>query len=400
MPKNVCTIMTEKDFADGVKLKKPSISKLFKAEKHPLKVIEGKLKAYHLIARPKIDERHAALAEIVELCQDYAGGKPDKKQNSKKVVTVRALELQATTLVLLEVARAKEVAEQERAKLTTAKGKGQATLDGGHVSNNKFEVLNKAGGPAVTGEVLVQFAKEKFGVELTGDDEKDYYAMKKVLKAMTTSKDSDVVQKLNLTYMNAEERDEYLLLFVEDGAKGAVVKANGDRLTTKIAGKTASSFLYAIDPDGYFYTASMHDKVAEQKIMHHSSFLAGAPALCAGELRTVEGRLIDISNESGHYLPKFENLMMAAEVILGTGYDPDGDGHVLFNDYVGKYQPLPTGKKSVQYRVPLRLFVEKGERLESPDDFKLEEKKFTSRPDAYVDPAAAKRRGCSGLNVT
>ena len=38
---------------------------------------------------------------------------------------------------------------------------------------------------------------------------------------------------------------------------------------------------------------------------HHSSLVAGAATACAGELQVVAGRVVAISNKSGHYKPGF-----------------------------------------------------------------------------------------------
>jgi hypothetical protein len=40
-----------------------------------------------------------------------------------------------------------------------------------------------------------------------------------------------------------------------------------------------------------------------QNTIHHSSFLAGAPVAAAGEIKVVNGRLVSVSNGSGHYRP-------------------------------------------------------------------------------------------------
>ena len=43
--------------------------------------------------------------------------------------------------------------------------------------------------------------------------------------------------------------------------------------------------------------------IGRQNVIHHSSFLAGAPVAAAGEIKVVNGRLVSISNGSGHYRP-------------------------------------------------------------------------------------------------
>jgi len=41
----------------------------------------------------------------------------------------------------------------------------------------------------------------------------------------------------------------------------------------------------------------------EHNKFHHSSFVAGAPVIAAGEMIISRGRLIALTNHSGHYLP-------------------------------------------------------------------------------------------------
>jgi hypothetical protein len=54
---------------------------------------------------------------------------------------------------------------------------------------------------------------------------------------------------------------------------------------------------------------------------HHSSFVAGAPVIAAGEMRVHRGKLVAITNRSGHYAPPPSclHLVMQRLKALGVG---------------------------------------------------------------------------------
>ena len=55
--------------------------------------------------------------------------------------------------------------------------------------------------------------------------------------------------------------------------------------------------------------------------IHHSSLLAGAPVIAAGELVLSKGRLQSISNASGHYKPSPQSIDVALEIFSKLGLD-------------------------------------------------------------------------------
>ncbi len=76
------------------------------------------------------------------------------------------------------------------------------------------------------------------------------------------------------------------------------------------------SAAYAMDLDGHLYTGfgymgpwyDAHGDLKPVKL-HHSTFLAGAEVVCAGMIRVVKGRVLEISNGSGHYKPPPKHLL-------------------------------------------------------------------------------------------
>lgn len=81
-------------------------------------------------------------------------------------------------------------------------------------------------------------------------------------------------------------------------------------------------FVYAMNHDGTLYTASNGGK-------HHSYFLKSKPeklfygigrnVACAGTLQAKDGKITSISNESGHYLPIKDQLVLAVQFLAIKG---------------------------------------------------------------------------------
>jgi hypothetical protein len=57
------------------------------------------------------------------------------------------------------------------------------------------------------------------------------------------------------------------------------------------------------------------------RIGHHSDLAVGEPVKCAGEFALSEkGKIRQLSNKSGHYLPGYECLQMVVDIIEESGY--------------------------------------------------------------------------------
>jgi hypothetical protein len=54
---------------------------------------------------------------------------------------------------------------------------------------------------------------------------------------------------------------------------------------------------------------------------HHSSLLAGSNVACAGEMEVRGGRLVWLSNKSGHYLPSYNHLLQILHLLQKKGVD-------------------------------------------------------------------------------
>lgn len=119
-------------------------------------------------------------------------------------------------------------------------------------------------------------------------------------------------------YLKEDTRNE-LKLTIQDGklyrkvppppnikAPSQYVLFDTARAGTAFTG--ASMAIYVMDMEGDFYVHS--HKVGE---FHHSSFFAGKPVACAGEMKVSHGVLKRISNKSGHYKPTAAHFLQALE---------------------------------------------------------------------------------------
>ncbi len=69
--------------------------------------------------------------------------------------------------------------------------------------------------------------------------------------------------------------------------------------------------IYVMDEKGQFYLSFESSK----QEFHHSSFLAGQPVACAGEMVIYQGKLLLINNQSGHYRPPPAALDQALDAL-------------------------------------------------------------------------------------
>ncbi len=81
------------------------------------------------------------------------------------------------------------------------------------------------------------------------------------------------------------------------------------------------------------YTYCLLDKehlyVAPVGVIHHSYLVAGLPVVAAGTMDFSNGRLIAVSNNSGHYKPSFKQMIQ----ILPDIYEISCNEDLVFQDY-------------------------------------------------------------------
>ena len=110
---------------------------------------------------------------------------------------------------------------------------------------------------------------------------------------------NDVVCK----YLDESQRTPYevtvnngLLVHASGPLKGQLVDTS---TMTSLHSRGKNTAIFVMDPEGKLYIGS-HTPGE----FHHSSFLSGAPVASAGEMTVKNGKILEISNESGHYQPK------------------------------------------------------------------------------------------------
>lgn len=107
--------------------------------------------------------------------------------------------------------------------------------------------------------------------------------------------DSSLIKEGTKALQKASGSDD---IVIRDGYSGYVMSQGGD--------------LYS---GPHFAPANDKTEVAR----YHSSYFNGEPILCAGDVKIVDGVIVEISNRSGHYRPPPEKLSMAVEMLAVQG---------------------------------------------------------------------------------
>jgi hypothetical protein len=75
--------------------------------------------------------------------------------------------------------------------------------------------------------------------------------------------------------------------------------------------------IFVMDPHGNLYVSYEH---SAGKI-HHSTLSSGQPVTGAGELKVIDGRLIELTGNSGHYRPLRTNTRNVLAELADQGID-------------------------------------------------------------------------------
>ncbi len=121
-----------------------------------------------------------------------------------------------------------------------------------------------------------------------------------------------------VVYLDETQREPYRV----HGRDGKLVDAAGRPLDggpPDAEGKPKRA-IYSMDAAGNLYVSYDHAK----GLFHHSSFLAGGPVACAGEMVIEDGRIIELTNMSGHYRPPPFTLDAVRERLVEMGVDVEG----------------------------------------------------------------------------
>ncbi len=122
-----------------------------------------------------------------------------------------------------------------------------------------------------------------------------------------------------VTYLDEAGRQPYHL----EVRNGLLYDATGNLFDTtraRSAHTGAGTAIFVMDAQGNFYSTMVH-AVGE---FHHSSFLAGQPVAAAGEMVVTNGRIVRITNRSGHYRPPGRLVDQAVARLEQLGVDVSG----------------------------------------------------------------------------
>lgn|GEM_PF-4678455 len=100
-------------------------------------------------------------------------------------------------------------------------------------------------------------------------------------------------------YLSEKESAKFLVQ-VKDGHLYQEASGEMERLSTKGATNPADHYLFVMDGRGRVFAAP------SRKVTHHSAFLSGNPVAAAGSFKVEEGRIVAITDQSGHYAPPRE----------------------------------------------------------------------------------------------
>jgi hypothetical protein len=399
--------MSPEEFATGVEMSNLRLGYFvthpLSRSSHPLKQIYARLVEYRGKPKAMLTDRHRLMGEMTDLCDYYIGGKSPKKQGSRKVNTVLKLANQCRGRLLTEQTRASALEQQ-----MNARGGGAQVGTGGFNNDLRFERLAKPGGVAVKGDALKHAGGQGTlgDVQLTGDDVNDYYALKKLLKTLTPDK----IRSANLEvldYLSDEQRAEYEVEIDGDTFRWAATGQPIDTLSN-LEGDPPRTCMYAVDLNGRFYARNYQANDHNRGSFCHSSFLAGDNVLCAGTMKIRNGRLLEITNLSGHYTPKCDHLADACQAILigrlsPRGYDPGTDGYAVFGDMAFPTAfPVTSNKQTQFYRIPLRLFAQRRNAVLNPLAYECVTHLTAKKQNglfSYTNAFAAMKAGCTPPNM-
>ena len=120
-------------------------------------------------------------------------------------------------------------------------------------------------------------------------------------------------------YLSEAERQPYLVRI----ENGVVFDASGSPLDTR---RARSAFadgggraIFVMDHHGQLYLSNDHHRGK----FHHTSFLAGDSVAAAGEMQIENGVIQLVSDRSGHYKPRWDQVNQIKDRLKQGGVQPD-----------------------------------------------------------------------------
>ncbi len=117
-------------------------------------------------------------------------------------------------------------------------------------------------------------------------------------------------------YLSESQRAAFRLHIVN----GLIYDADGNLFDTSDASSLHTDrarAIFVMDEGGNIYASKQHSVGA----FHHSSLIAGGPVAAAGEIEVQNGRLVALSDRSGHYRPERVFTDQAIDKLSKNGVD-------------------------------------------------------------------------------
>lgn len=117
-------------------------------------------------------------------------------------------------------------------------------------------------------------------------------------------------------YLTPVQAERYRV-FVQDGK---LYHINGVPVDTRAAESLhggGGRAIFVMDSQGNLYLSTFH----ERGYFHHSSLLGGRPVAGAGEMVVENGRIVEMTDKSGHYQPPPEFRQQVLDVLAAEGVD-------------------------------------------------------------------------------
>ena len=331
--------------------------------------------------KTQLTTRWAALQSIHDLCAAYKGEKETTERSGNRAVFAETLGNQAIRRLNQEKGKATnygfKVNEVPITDSATRRSPGKAVGGQNQAHGDvRFERAMPQGS-VYHGKQVADQAQGK--VELVGDDLQDAYALRALVKKMEKEGlYKDFQKAYKIPYFTDTERTAHQVTIQSNQLtwQGSPLSTPGIKGPEK--GVSDHQAMYAIGQGGAIYVRK------DIKKFNHSCFTAGDSVICAGMITALNGRLIHISNGSGHYGPGMNELLDACDVFAESPYVDYSDAYVLYMDFANLYGR--GGAK--EYRIPFQRFLQANGMVVAPQRYEATVKDFEYAY-SYVDPRSA-----------
>lgn len=138
---------------------------------------------------------------------------------------------------------------------------------------------------------------------------RDKFVGEHLVPGMVNAHDKRLVEYLSPEQLKTFE--------VQVGADGLIRDASGELLGQCADGKVSAEcgkFIFVMDPEGRIFIHTEGEPGPMR--FKHSSFLSGAPVASSGKTEIINGKLLYIDSNSGHYRPDREHFSQVIKELM------------------------------------------------------------------------------------